>query len=44
MMVDLLELVSPKLKEDIVLVCMMVCAVDGKISYKERKWINNLID
>ena len=33
-----------ELKEDIVLVCMMVCAVDGKISYKERKWINNLID
>ena len=43
-MVDILGLVSPELKEDIVLVCMMVCAVDGKVSYDEREWIRQLIE
>ncbi len=42
-MVDLLGMVSMDLKRDIVIVCMMVCAVDGKISSKEKKWIKQLI-
>ncbi len=42
--VDLLGLVSPQLKDDIILVCMLVCAVDGKISFKEKRWIKKLID
>ena len=41
-MVDLLGLVSLDLKRDIILVCMMICAVDGKISMKERRWIKQL--
>lgn len=43
-MVDVIGLVSPDLKDDIVLVCMMICAIDGKISYKEKKWIKQLIE
>ncbi len=42
--VDLLGLVSPQLKDDIILVCMLICAVDGKISFKEKRWIKKLID
>ena len=42
--VDLLGLVSPQLKDDIILICMLICAVDGKISFKEKRWIKKLID
>jgi len=41
--VDLLGLVSPQLKDDIILVCMLICAVDGKISFREKRWIKKLI-
>ena len=43
-MVDILGEVSPELKADIVIITMLVCAVDGKISYKEKKWIKQLIE
>ena len=43
LMVDILGLVSEDLKMDIILVCLMVCAVDGHISRKEKKWIKQLI-
>ena len=26
----------------IIIVCLMVCAIDGKISGKEKKWIKQL--
>ena len=42
-MVDILGMVSLDLKRDIIIVCMMVCAVDGKISRKEKKWIKQLM-
>ena len=32
------------LKYDLCLVCMLICAVDGKISNKEKKWLQQLID
>lgn len=35
--------VSEELKDDIILVCMMICAIDGKISLKEKNWIKKLI-
>lgn len=41
---DLLGEVSPDLKDDIVMVCMLVCAVDGSISERERAWIRQLIE
>lgn len=43
-MVAILGMVSPELKEDIVLVSMLICSVDGKISRKEKKWIKQLIE
>ena len=42
-MVDILGMISLDLKRDIVIVCMMICAVDGKISRKEKKWIKQLL-
>lgn len=41
--VDVLGEVSEELKEDIVMVCLLVCAVDGKITRKEKNYIKQLI-
>lgn len=41
---DLLGEASEELKEEIVLVCMIVCGIDGKITSKEKKWICTLIE
>ena len=43
LMVDVIGTLSMDLKKDIVIVCLMVCAVDNRISRKERKWIKQLI-
>lgn len=43
-MVDLLGMVDPALKDDIVLLCLMICAVDGKVSDEEKRWIRQLIE
>ena len=42
-MVDMLGLLSDDLKADIIIVCMLICAIDGKISLKEKNWIKKLI-
>lgn len=42
-MVDVLGLLSEELKDDIVLVCLMICAIDGKVSRKEKQWIKQLV-
>ena len=42
-MVDILGELSDELKSDIILVCLMFCAVDGKVSAKEKRWIKQLI-
>ena len=42
-MVDVLGILSKDLKEDIIIICMLICAVDGKISLKEKLWIKQLI-
>ncbi len=42
-MVDVLGILSDDLKNDIVLVCMLICAIDGKISLKEKSWIKQLL-
>ena len=31
-------------KEDIITVCLLICAIDGNISAKEKNWIKQLID
>ena len=42
-LVDMLGKLSDDLKEDVILICMMLCAIDGKISLKEKRWIKQLI-
>ena len=42
-MVDVLGMLSDDLKNDIITVCLMVCAVDGKVSLREKRWIKQLI-
>ncbi len=42
-MVDIFGLVSDALKEDLIVICMLICSVDGKISFKEKNWIKKLI-
>lgn len=41
--VDLLGEVSEELKADIITVCLLICAVDGKITLKEKNYIKQLI-
>ena len=43
-MVDLIGFFSEEMKADIIVVIMLICAVDGKISSKEKKWIKAIID
>ncbi len=43
-MADIVGLVSPEIKDDIVLLCLMACAVDGKVSDEEKEWISQLIE
>ncbi len=43
LIVDALGNISEDLKDDIILVCLMVCAVDGKVSMQEKRWIKQLI-
>ena len=42
-MVDIFGQLSEELKDDIIIICMLICAVDGKISLKEKLWIKSLI-
>ena len=41
-MVDIIGLVSEEIKDDIVLLCLLVCAIDGEISQEEKDWIKQL--
>lgn len=42
--VDVVGLLSEDLKDDIVMLCLLVCAIDGDVSDKEKKWIRQLIE
>jgi uncharacterized tellurite resistance protein B-like protein len=42
-LVDYLGTLSEDLKDDIIIVCLLICSVDGKISLKEKQWIKQLI-
>jgi len=42
-MADVIGLVSEELKDDLVIVCLMICAIDGKVSASEKRWIKKLI-
>lgn len=41
--VDKLGELDYSLKEDIVIICLMICAVDGKVSPMEKAWIKKLV-
>lgn len=41
--VGVLGRVDENLKDDIVLVCLLICAVDGKITLREKNYIKQLI-
>ena len=41
-MTDLFGQMSDAMKTDIVTVSLLVCAADGKISFKERRWLKEL--
>ncbi len=43
-MVDIIGAFDENLKDDIVLLSLMVCAVDGKVSDEEKDWIKQLIE
>ena len=42
-MIDVIGSFSPELRKDIVLVVMVICASDGRISLRERAWIRRLL-
>ena len=41
-MVDILGVFDDSVKDDIIMLCLMTCAVDGKVSDKEKEWIKQL--
>ncbi len=44
LMVDIFGMVDEKLKDDIILICLLVCGIDGEITEDEKKWIKQLIE
>lgn len=42
-MIALFGLVSEELKNDIILLCLLICGVDGKISLREKAYIKRLV-
>ena len=43
-MVDVIGMVSEELKDKIVMLCLLVCAIDGEVSQKEKDWIKQLVE
>jgi len=43
-MVDIIGLVDEDLKDDIVMLCLLVCAIDGEVSKQEKDWIRQLVE
>ncbi|MCQ2078809.1 MAG: pyridoxamine 5'-phosphate oxidase family protein [archaeon] len=44
LMVDLIGEVSEELKNSIVTLCFLICAIDGEVSAEEKDWIRQLVD
>lgn len=42
-MVDLFGALNDDLKDSIIMICLLVCAADGKISHAEKSWVKRLI-
>jgi uncharacterized pyridoxamine 5'-phosphate oxidase family protein len=43
-MVDIIGLVDEAVKDDIVILCLMVCSIDRDVSEKEKEWIKQLVE
>ena len=43
-MVDIIGLVDEDMKDDIILLCLLVCAIDGEITKEEKDWIKQLAE
>jgi uncharacterized pyridoxamine 5'-phosphate oxidase family protein len=43
-MVDIIGIAKEDLKDEIILLCLLVCAIDGKVSEKEKAWIRQLAE
>ncbi|MBR4203701.1 MAG: pyridoxamine 5'-phosphate oxidase family protein [Candidatus Methanomethylophilaceae archaeon] len=43
-MVDIIGVVDDEIKEDIVVLCLLVCSIDRDVSEKEKQWIKQLIE
>ena len=41
-MLDIFGLLPEGIQNDIILICLMICAVDGKVSHREKNWIKKL--
>ncbi len=41
--VDSIGKFSPAMKEDLIVVALLICSIDGKISPKEKAWIQKLM-
>lgn len=41
--IDLIGSVDEELKGDLIILCLLVCAIDGKISLREKRYIKQLI-
>ncbi len=42
-MIDMFGLFDEDLKDDLIIICMLICAIDGKITPKEKNWLKELI-
>ena len=43
-MVDIIGLVDDSLKDKIVMICLLVCAIDGEVTKEEKDWIRQLLE
>ena len=43
-MVDIIGLVDEDMKDDIILLCLLVCAIDGEVTKEEKDWIRQLAE
>lgn len=41
-LIDLLGILSDEFKAQLVMICLMICAVDGNVSESEKQWIKRL--
>lgn len=44
LMINVIGLASPELKESVLMLCLMVCALDGKVTDREKAWLAPLFN